>query len=197
MGFLFFRFVLLVRYFRKGIPKHQLFTFFVLKKFLTGCKDNNIRCFAFDGTLLGAVRDGKFAGRPSDLDFIVYEEDLMMLRTMGKVKPPRHWRLIRKRWKMKDNKLYFHLSFFGENLTLELIYSSKVLYKDQLCLKLKSSNHIVDFYYFDLDDFVYFESAYIFGLEVNVPRNPEKYAELLFGRHWRIPKVVKQDFVVR
>lgn len=182
---------------QKRNPKTSTLYFFVLKKFLKVCKNNSIRCFVFDGTLLGAVRDGKFAGRPSDLDFIVYEEDLVMLKTFGKVKPPRHWRLIRKRWKMKDNKLYFHLSFFGENLTLELIYSSKVIYKDQLCLKLKSSNHIVDFYSFDLDDFVYFERAYIFGLEINVPRNPEKYAELLFGRHWRIPKVVKQDFVIR
>jgi len=180
-----------VRYFRKGIPKHQLFTFFVLKKFLKVCNNNSIRCFVFDGTLLGAVRDGKFAGRPGDLDFIVYEEDLVMLKALGKVKPPRHWRLIRKRWKMKDNKLYFHLNFFGENLTLELIYSSKVIHKDQLCLKMKSGNHIVDFYYFDLDDFVHFERAFIYGLEVNVPRNPEKYVKLLYGVDWTTPKITK------
>ena len=195
--FLTLRFVLIVRYFRKRIPKHQLFTFIVLKKFLKICKDNNIRCFAFDGTLLGAVRDGKFAGRPSDLDFIVFEEDLNVLKTLGKVKPPRRWRLITKRWQKKGGKLYFQVNFFGENLTLELIYSSIVIHSDQLSLKLKSSNHIVDFYYFDLDDFVNFETAYIYGLEVMVPRNPEKYAELLFGRHWRIPKVAKQDFVIR
>lgn len=186
-----------MRYFRKGIPKHQIFTFFALKKFLKVCEINSIHCFAFDGTLLGAVRDEKFAGRPSDLDFIVSEEDLVVLQTLAKVKPPKYWRLIRKRWKTKDSKHYFHVSFFGENLTLELIPSKLVYHNNIKCLKLKSSNSLVDFYYFDLDDFVYFGRANIHGLEVNVPRNPEKYVELLFGRHWRIPKSVKQDQVVR
>ena len=66
-----FKLVLWLRFWNLGVPYRQVTTFFVLKKFLKLCDKNSITVWAVYGTLLGAYRSQSFAGRPSDIDFII------------------------------------------------------------------------------------------------------------------------------
>ena len=51
LGYLFVRLLLKIRFAGRGIPKHQVLNFFVLKKYIDLCNKNSIRYVVFDGTL--------------------------------------------------------------------------------------------------------------------------------------------------
>ena len=64
-------------YFR--MPSTQLYAIGTAIKFLKILKPQNIDFFLMDGSLLGAVRQGSFAGRPADLDFGIKEDEFPKL----------------------------------------------------------------------------------------------------------------------
>jgi phosphorylcholine metabolism protein LicD len=198
---MFFR----IRFVARGIPKHQVLIFFVLKKYVNFCNENSIQYFVFDGTLLGAIRDGKFAGRPSDLDFIVYYEDFKKIESLIKLHPTGLLRIVRVvpilkklvvvhfgKLQSKTNRSYIPISFLSKEITsIEQAFAKKVVSGGQLCLQVGSTTPDFDFHFFPIEDFADFEKAFIFGLEVNVPKNPRKYLELKYGTDWMTPRITR------
>ena len=203
--YLLVRLIFRIRFVARGIPKHQVLIFFVLKKYVKLCNANKIRYCIFDGTLLGAIRDGKFAGRPSDLDFVLYFDDFDKLESLIKLNPTGLLGVIRKtpilrkllvvhfgKRQTKGNRSYIPVLLFGREITaVEQTFAKKVEHGSQVCFEVPSTNQDFDFHYFPLDDFTDFEKSTIFGLEVNVPKNPRKYIELKYGADWTTPKITK------
>ena len=64
-------------YFR--LPSRQLYAFHTLIKLLKILKPKKIDFFLIGGSLLGAIRQESFAGRPSDVDLAIREEQLQKL----------------------------------------------------------------------------------------------------------------------
>ena len=205
--FLFVRLIFRIRFAARDIPKHQVLIFFVLKKYVNFCNKNGIRYFVFDGTLLGAIRDEKFAGRPSDLDFILYYEDFKKVESLIKLHPTGFLRLVRVmpilqkllvvhfgKLETKTNRSYIPILFLNKEVTsIEQAFAKKVVSGGQLCLQVGSTDPDFDFYFFPIEDFADFEKAFIFGLEVNVPKNPSKYLELKYGTDWKTPRITRID----
>ena len=181
--------------------------FFVLKKYVNFCNKNGIQYFVFDGTLLGAIRDKKFAGRPSDLDFILYYEDFKKVESLIKLHPTGFLRFVRVmpilqkllvvhfgKLEIKTNRSYIPILFLNKEVTsIEQAFAKKVVSGGQLCLQVGSTDPDFDFYFFPIEDFADFEKAFIFGLEVNVPKNPSKYLELKYGTDWKTPRITRID----
>ena len=203
--YLFVRLLFRIRFATRGIPKHQVLIFFVIKKYVDFCNKNDIRYVVFDGTLLGAIRNGKFAGRPSDLDFVLYYEDFNKIKSLIKTNPTGFLRFVRVmpilqkllvvhfgKLQIKTNKSYIPILFLKKEITsIEQAFAKEVVRSDQLCLEVGSTDPGFDFDYFPIDDFINVEKASIFGLEVNVPRNPRKYLELKYGADWMTPRITK------
>ena len=205
--YLFVRLIFRIRFVTRGIPKHQVLIFFVLKKYVDFCNKNNIQYFVFDGTMLGAIRDEKFAGRPSDLDFILYYEDFKKIESLIKLHPTGFLRFVRVmpivkkllvvhfgKLQSKTNRNYIPIVLFNKEITsIEQAFAKKVVSGGQLCLQVGSTTSDFDFHFFPIDDFADFEKAFIFGLEVIVPKNPRKYLELKYGADWMTPRITRID----
>lgn len=205
--FLFVRLIFRIRFAARGIPKHQVLIFLVLKKYVDFCNKNSIRYFVFDGTLLGAIRNKKFAGRPSDLDFVLYYEDFKKIKSLIKLHPTGFLRFVRKvpilkdllvvhfgKLQIKTNRSYIPILFLKKEVTtIEQAFAKKVFIDGQLCLQVGSTDPDFDFHFFPIDDFENIEKAFIFGLEVNVPKNPTKYLELKYGADWMTPRITRID----
>ena len=61
------------------LPSRQIYAVHRIIEFLKIFKPQKIDFFLVAGCLLGAVRQGSFAGRPSDIDFGIKEEELPKL----------------------------------------------------------------------------------------------------------------------
>ena len=62
-----------------SLPKTHLYGIYLLTKFSNLFKMHNINFFLVCGTLLGAVRQESFAGRPTDIDIGITEKELPKL----------------------------------------------------------------------------------------------------------------------
>ena len=94
----------------------------------------------------------------------------------------------------KKDRSYIAVMLFKRRIaSIEQAFAKKVVNGGQLCLQVGSTDPDFDFYFFPIEDFADFEKAFIFGLEVNVPRNPVKYLELKYGADWMTPTVTKLD----
>ncbi|MFM9094799.1 MAG: hypothetical protein ACKORD_07980, partial [Acidimicrobiaceae bacterium] len=63
------------QYRKDGVPFRQAEYFHHLLKFEEALANYGLTSFLMDGTLIGAVRQGAFAGRPLDLDFAILTDE--------------------------------------------------------------------------------------------------------------------------
>ena len=62
-----------------SLPSRQIYALHMTIKFLKILKPQKIDFFLIGGSLLGAIRQEAFAGRPTDVDFGIKEEHLQKL----------------------------------------------------------------------------------------------------------------------
>lgn len=209
-AFLFFRFFLRLRYLGLGIPKHQLTSYFVLKRFNNVCKSNKIKTWVWHGTLLGAIRDQKFAGRPGDLDFLVLSEDYE--RTMNLTREDLFRKSSLIRWFplfRQTYKIELHYDASGTKFYIKIFVLGRLF--QMLEIKSLNATHKKTNRSYSLETFLNGEEEYlvpvadfsaacysrIFGLEVRVPNNFEAHLTALHGSDWRVPKISKPDVYLR
>ncbi len=208
--YLVFRFFLRVRYFGHCIPRHQVASYLILRRYLSLCRRHNIDTWAFDGTLLGAVRSGKFAGRPGDLDFIVGEDDAERLQSLitdflfAKTSFIRWFPLFKQTFVIEldvsqsGTRIYRKIFVLGQMLQMLEISSAKLeLWDDDKLLIFDSSLVGVEEHRFDATDFSDYCDANIYGVQVRTPKNPVKYLEALYGADWMTPIVTKTEVLGR
>lgn len=208
-SFLVFRFCLRIRFIRRGVPKHQIASYFILRRYLLLCQRHKIETWASDGTLLGAIRNRKFAGRPGDLDFLVKAEDSAQLQNLiskslfGKFSFIRWLPLFRQTFAIEihpsllADRIYRKIFVLGKMLQMLEITSLKVSKSNSNQYQFDSSLEGVDFHTLPIDDFSVDCRSSIYDLEIRVFKNPEIHLETLYGTDWRIPRVTKTEVLGR
>ena len=209
-AYLVFRLFLRVRYFGQRIPRHQVASYLILRRYLSLCRRHNIDTWAFDGTLLGAVRNSKFAGRPGDLDLIVGEDDADRLQSLitdflfAKTSFIRWFPLFKQTFAIELHvsqsgaRIYRKVFVLGQMLQMLEISSATLEIRDNkklLCFDLSLVG--VNEYCLDASDFSGYCYANIYGVQVRTPRDPVKFLEILYGADWKTPRVTKTEVFER
>ena len=175
-------------YFR--LPSQQLYAAGMVIKFLEILKPQKIDIFLLAGSLLGAVRQGSFAGRPKDIDLGIKEEQLPKLLNTVPLLIKNGVRFIRKQF--NNNKLT-RLQILFPCMLIDIgIYRKKNVGKKEMWFNedekrydSKSKSFI-----FPLDPLISIEA---YGKKFMAPANPEVYLELKYGKNWRISD--KKQFI--
>ena len=199
--FIFLKYVLIIRFVGRKIPQSQIATFYFLRRFIMIAEKHQIVVWAFAGTLLGAIRGGNFAGRPSDLDFHVRCQDAQTLKAvLINDLIPRH-NLMRVLPLVKNS---FRVDYSFDSLTRQHLFKFKCLRRTLQLFEIKEIVLIqVDGQnYFEFNsimnpkerdklpvrEFEALRKSWIYGVQVNVLENSEEYLELHYGSDWMTPK---------
>ena len=208
-SFLVFRFCLRIRFIGRGVPKYQLASYFILRRYLLLCRRHNIDTWASDGTLLGAIRNRKFAGRPGDLDFLVRAEDSGQLQNaisnslFGKFSFIRWLPLFRQTFAIEihpsllADRIYRKIFVLGRMLQMLEITSLRINESDSNLYQFDSSLEGVDFHTLPIEVFIVDCRSSIYDLEIRVFQNSENHLETLYGSDWRVPRITKTEVLER
>jgi hypothetical protein len=148
----------------------------------------NINYFIISGTLLGAIRQNSFAGRPGDIDIAINNEDSIKLKNF----------LIIHKKKLditqgpifKNSCLWLRIK--GETVDINLFKKSKKNFigKCYCYFKNKHINLILP-----SDVFVNKKKSNLYYISFFVPKNYNYVINELYGNKWKIPN--KKQFVWR
>jgi hypothetical protein len=184
-------------YFR--LPPKQLYAIGTAIKFLKILKSQKIDFFLVGGSLLGAVRQGAFAGRPSDVDFGVKEEQLQKLLDAFPLLIKNGARTIRKNKEIDIIQFLFPYGlvdvevFRKENVGKDEMWVGKkgVAWVGGKIKWAKINKKSVDQKFegvtFPISDLENLITIKAYGKQFLAPSNPEIYLEQSFGKNWRIP----------
>ena len=185
------------RYF--SVPSRHLYAIGIAIKFLKILKPQKIDFFLIGGSLLGAIRQEAFAGRPSDIDFGIKEEHLQKLLDASPLLIKNGVRAIR-----EYNKNNFIQFLFSCTLVDVVIFKKKIVEKDEMWVGkedvkwvggetkwLKITKKSIDQKFigqtFPIEDLEHLITVKAYGKKFLSPANPEIYLEKVFGINWKIP----------
>jgi phosphorylcholine metabolism protein LicD len=184
-----------------GVEREQVISYYLLQKFIRITKKHGITTWVFAGTLLGAIRNQMFAGRPGDLDFFVRDDDVREVVQILEHELFRKSDLIRKlplinrtfridsQVNLETKTHYVKFYFLGKSLQLFEIASLTPIVRDGT--RFFEFNSIM---YPNVRDklptqeFEALRKSWIHGVQVNVLKNSEEYLELHYGSDWMTPK---------
>ena len=180
------------------LPTKHLYAIHLLIKFSNLFKLHDINFFLVGGTLLGAIRQGSFAGRPTDVDIGILEKDCPKLL---KVIP-----LLEKKFsavsirsepydKFERLQLRFNLLIFDIG-----IYKKKVINEEEFWVnnqdqnydylaadKKMKNNSLKKINIFHKKDLEHLFQVKLYGKPFLAPSNPESYLKQKYGENWKIP----------
>ena len=188
------------------LPSTQIYALHMLIKFLKILKPQKIDIFLTAGLLLGAVRQGSFAGRPADLDFGIKEDQFPKLLDAIPLLKKNGAKFIRER--LYNNKLERLQILFPCILVDIGIYRKKnvegkeiwgnvggeVMYNyNKSWIEKIEKDYVrkLDYFTFPLDNLMPIK---VYGREFLAPPNPEIYLEKKYGKNWKIPNKKNQFF---
>jgi len=186
------------------LPFRHIYALHTITKFLEILKPLKIDFFLLSAPLLGAVRQGCFAGtRINDVDIGVKEEQLpKLLKALPLIMKKSGARTIRAENNNKiidktetNNKIEKIQILFSHILIDIVVYRKKKKGKDEMWIgditkKLQLYPHSeqnVDGFTFPIDDLENLIDIKAYGKKFLSPSNPEKYLEKIYGSNWRIP----------
>ena len=174
------------------MPSSQIYALHLCLKLLKILKPQNINLFLVGGCLLGAVRQESFAGRPSDLDLGIKEDQFPKLLDAIPLLKKNGAKFIRERF--SNNKLERLQIEFPIMLVDIGIYRKKNVEGKEMWGNLGGETENQHFpqnkglkkkrFVISLD---YLIPIKAYGKEFLAPCNPEIYLEKKFGKNWRIP----------
>jgi len=154
----------------------------MLIKFLKILKKEEISFFLTGGSLLGAVRQESFAGKPSDVDLGIREEQLPRLLKAIPLLIKNGAANIR-RWPLNRTK---RLQIFFPFTLIDV-----GIYKKKGKIWVGETENFYDkkfkgitFPIKDLENLSYVKA---YGLKFLAPANPETYLRKKFGKNWKTP----------
>ena len=174
------------------MPSSQIYALHLCLKLLKILKPQNINLFLVGGCLLGAVRQESFAGRPSDLDLGIKEDQFPKLLDAIPLLKKNGAKFIRERF--SNNKLErLQIEFPGMLVDIG-IYRKKNVEGKEMWENLGGETENQHFpqnkglkkkrFVISLD---YLIPIKAYGKEFLAPCNPEIYLERKYGKNWRIP----------
>ena len=160
-------------------PKH-IYTFCTLIKFLKILEKQKIDFFLLAGSLLGAVRQESFAGRPTDIDLGIKEDQFPKLLNAIPSLIKKGVRSVRK----EDKLLLLHIIFRYTLVDIAVFRRKNGMWIGE-----------TDKYYgqkfkgitFSIKDLEHLIPIKLYGKKFLAPANPEIYLEKKYGKNWRIP----------
>ena len=173
------------------MPSSQIYALHLCLKLLKILKPQNINLFLVGGCLLGAVRQESFAGRPSDLDLGIKEDQFPKLLDAIPLLKKNGAKFIRTRPYYNTERLQI---LFPCMLVDIGIYRKKIIEGKEMWgnfggemenqhfpqnKDLKKKRFVISL------DYLIPIKAY--GKEFLAPCNPEIYLERKYGKNWKIP----------
>jgi|TARA_Y100000294_G_scaffold68591_1_gene64955 hypothetical protein len=166
-----------------GLPSSQLYALHMTIKFMEILKGQKIDFFLLGGTLLGAVRQESFAGKPSDIDLGIREEHLQKLSEAFPL-------LIKYGVKnIKENIEGNRIQILFPCILIDIsIYKKKIIEGKEIWIgeieHLNNKSTVCTFSVMDLEKLTPIQ---VYGKEFLAPTNPEIYLEKVYGKNWKIP----------
>jgi hypothetical protein len=169
------------------LPTRQILAFHEVNKFLLLIKSKNINLFLLEGCLLGAVRQGCFAGRPKDIDLGIKESELQSLLDATPLLIKAGAKSIKK--EQANNiieKIHITFPLFLIDIA---IYRKKIINNQEVWYgepenKTDANYDGVAFPQNDLDHLI---TVKAYGKVFLSPSNPKLYLEKIYGKNWKIP----------
>lgn len=172
-----------LKYIGKDIPFKQISALDNLLLFTRFLNKNGISYFLSGGTLLGAVRQSSFAGRPGDIDLGILEDDqikllklLPQLEKLNFVLDPMYShfedKIVFTKWRTPhvDVMVYRRLDKVSEGSNISFSHVNASAKKFICSIDLTESR-----------------MASIFDYKFPVPKNAEEFIANQYGESWRLP----------
>ena len=172
-----------LKYIGKGIPFKQITALDNLLLFTRFLNENRIPYFLSGGTLLGAVRQSSFAGRPGDIDLGILEDDeikllslLPLLEELNFALDPAYThftdKIVFTKWRTPhvDVMVYRPLNRVSETSSMSYCH-----------VNASAKKFICSI------DFTELRTASIFDYKFPVPKNAEEFIANQYGESWRVP----------
>ena len=180
------------------IPSRHLLAINIYSKLLFILKKKNIKIFLLEGLLLGAIRQGAFAGRPKDLDFGILENDYQKFLSLKKE--------FEKNFNLNvadpDDKKKRKLIINHKNIWLRIdtilidIFILKEITKNKKKYWGFIHPEFKDKYFFDYNDLINLKKIKIYGnFQVYIPQKSHMYLKKFFGKNWKKFKKNSKNFV--
>jgi len=174
------------------LPSTQIYAVVTAIKFLEILKQKKIDFFLMGGCLLGAIRQESFAGRPTDVDFGIKEDEFPKLLDAIPLLKKNGAKFVRERF--NKNKLErLQIEFPGMLVDIGIYRKKNVEGKEMwgnedetkwIEKTERGSGQKFDSLTFPMDNLIPIK---VYGREFLAPPNPEIYLEKKFGKNWRIP----------
>lgn len=164
----------------------------------------NVQIWAVDGTLLGAVRDGRFAGRPSDIDLAIRHQhlDLFLTSLQQELTSGTRWRQVLtsarlsmvalKSSSQQPPKRYLKWRLFGGWVSIVELVPIWTDESGRTFLASAAQGNVHEPRVLAGGELDGTRSACIFRIGVRIPENAEELLALMYGADWRIPRSLKQ-----
>jgi phosphorylcholine metabolism protein LicD len=169
------------------LPSRQILAFDVTNKFLKILKSKKINFFLLEGCLLGAVRQGCFAGRPQDIDFGIKESELQSLFDATTLLIKNGAKSIRKEEAnniIEKIDITFPLMRIDVHIYRKIKINGQDLWFAQSEINKGSKFSGVTFPISDLENLITLKA---YGKNFLSPSNKEVYLEKVYGKNWKIP----------
>ena len=171
------------------IPYRHIYALHTLSKFLKILKLKKITFFLNGGTLLGAVRQGSFAGRPSDVDLGIKENDLKKLLDSFSLLKKHDVISIRYfkdlEFKKIPGKAIERIQFLYRFIMIDVaIYKKKVSEKKVVWYTKSERGYNKNIFSFPIEPL---STTTLYDKKFFSPVNPEIYLKKKYGKKWAIP----------
>jgi phosphorylcholine metabolism protein LicD len=163
------------RYFT--LPIQHIHTIDMLLIFLEILKPKKIDFFLLYGSLLGAIRQESFAGRPKDIDLGIKEDHLPKLLDAFPL-------LTNKKTGVLSVRIYDKLS------RVQFLFPFAMI--DVEIFRKKNGVWAGEEDVFPANDLEHLKSVKVYGKNFLVPVNSVKYLQKKYGKNWKIPDTKKQ-----
>ena len=169
-----------------SLPFTQIYALYMAIKFLKILKPQKIDFFLLEGCLLGAVRQESFAGRPTDIDLGIREEQFQKLLDSIPLLIKDGAEIIRRYSRNKSKRLQI---VYSRVLIDIAVYSKKNVGKDEVWIGEFDNliNQKFDGITFPIADLEHLITIKAYDKEFMAPANPEVYLEKVYGKNWRTP----------
>ena len=168
------------------MPSSQIYVLHLCLKLLKILKPQKINFFLLEGSLLGAIRQESFAGRPSDIDFGIKEDELQKLLDAFPLLIKSGIKTIKKEVNNKIEKIQI---LFPCILVDIAVYRKRNVGKNEMWVGeiYKDIAEKINGVAFPITDLENLITVKAYGKNFFSPANPEIYLEKIYGKNWKVP----------
>ena len=198
----------------KLVPINHLIAIDIIQELSKIYESYGVKFFLTGGQLLGAVRQGAFAGRPKDVDlglidthFDKFYKNIDLIKKNFNTLPIKigfdkkefkisnpDFAIIQsnvKQWTQMEDSTFYRFEtdrfqFCLDKMLVDIEFFSLKKINDKKYWVGNSPN--LSNIFFSYNDLLELDTIRSYDLKFYSPQNPEKYLEAVFGKNWKTPK---------